>query len=327
MFSRFIYNGVRMDIERIFEFIPGRWKKPEEFRQEVDVLGIKLFLSGFSSSNGAMELVGSSAGMDRHEPERSAFELLERITTVEAEESGLIAFDKLDGICRYSKSNGIAIHTDKNTALQKSYFEVVERDRVLRSWFGDIANPVVLRSCPDVRLLGRLEPLAAVFDLRVFEFVENLSRSKTFVHGFFGLPKNDNAACFFGFGADSEESASIAKAVGEGLQRLGFTWGEKADFDPAAFKPTAIDHLLYYHDPARNGLIRRWCSNGNGRYLKFIPHEPPRCVWNNIALKSMQDRIYAYQCKSDDLLPLTFGFDHPYARGLVPDEIRVHPLA
>src|SRR6202042_414850 len=118
---------------------------------------------------------------------RSYFELLERISTMEALRSrhdgydlrtpdgrpaghttATLAFPESDDPSRwrYARSNGVALHADWSTACTRASWELAERDRVLRAWYGEtrpqrIALPV-----------GAPLEAARTYELRAYAFPE-----------------------------------------------------------------------------------------------------------------------------------------------------------
>ena len=69
---------------------------------------------------------------------------------------------------RYARSNGVALHADWSTACRRARWELAERDRVIRSWHGEI-RPERLAIDVGTAPLGR----AKSYDWRAYSFPEH----------------------------------------------------------------------------------------------------------------------------------------------------------
>src|SRR5262249_9135044 len=134
---------------------------------------IRLWRVGLSSvARGGDEATGAAAELSKLPVERSYFELIERMCTLDALRSTREVYElrtlqdrsvaeipraKLfpesdePARWRYARSNGVALHVDWTRACEHAFWELVERDRILRAWCGELAPqcvPLSLRSTP-----------------------------------------------------------------------------------------------------------------------------------------------------------------------------------
>ena len=138
------------------------WKFQERVSDTIDICGRTFYRNGLLATSGDKMAIGSVAGSQRREY-LAYYELLERVYLQEfflreevAEEEQKYYF--------YALSNGAAIHSSEHEALLGSRLELVERDRVLRSWYGEYV--------PKVSPYGGLtwDFLTSSYDLYTVEF-------------------------------------------------------------------------------------------------------------------------------------------------------------
>jgi len=324
--------------------LPKGWSQPTVVEDTVVADGLELHRAGVAStgSNGE-EMVGSAAHLVSSPLDRAYFELIERISTVEAIRLPPPGFGlrTLDGPraedrppadlfresdaparWRYSRSNGVAVHGDWKSASLRAFWELCERDRVLRAWYGAVAPRRL--PLPIDTPLGR----AASYEWIACSFPETegspFSRG-VHVCAVFGFPRVE-APLLFGYGARPSLDDAQGAATCEAMQSLAFLWGEElAKADPP-FAPTALYHLETLQRPGRHGIVRRWLEGAHTRY------RPPGRPADIDAAVSFVDltpswlrglKVSKAVCAA--AIPLTFG-DAPFAAHL-PPELRVHPIA
>ncbi len=157
---------------------------------------------------GGAAVTGAAAGAT--EPlQRAFFELLERTCIIEAETgpSSVFPLLNLEGTpkgeitrtelfpvnpfperWRFSKSNGVAAHTSWPLACEAARLELIERDRILRSWYGEF-----MPSAANEFLTPELIPasLRAHYEFQLFRFAHPLEKNpQTHVFALFGFPKD-----------------------------------------------------------------------------------------------------------------------------------------
>src|SRR5262249_212328 len=149
----------------------------------IDADGVVLRRAGFAAiAPSGEEITGSAAAMndDESPATRAYFELLERVSTIEAlddprdvvklrcklaEPIGYATktsvFPESDSpnTWRYARSNGIAIYEGWIHAARRAWLELLERDRILRAWYGETC-PVRLRFDFAETILGDAESYA-----------------------------------------------------------------------------------------------------------------------------------------------------------------------
>lgn len=337
------------DVRRLSDAFPlgGAWKAPEVVREVLDVGGRPLQLVGLACETGGGPTVTSgAAGWAADVLDRGWFELLER-TAVLAARSGELGesrtvWTRTGAPCgalplreifpaapdaagrRHSLSNGVAAHTDAGRARESGFLECVERDRVLRSWYGAAPPP---EPVPD--RTPALDALADRFDVDVRRFVDP-EDPETGVHAVavFLLPRAAGDPLCTGFAADRTRGRALRRAEIECLQRLGFLSGEPLPDAPPEPTPTPDFHLDFYLHPPHHGLLRRWLDGerppGRPRVdagprdgeARFVDLTPPH----------LEGRVAVAKAIVPGRLPLVFGEGHPQVTGAAP-ETRVHPIA
>jgi len=142
--------------------LPPEWHPAEIDNQILTVNSRAINLVGLCSKNTEGSIVtGSAAALSDAPIERSYFELLERVSILEAERNNRRnvcriffregatfsgakehVFLKSDAPLKwqYSRSNGVAIHKTWKQAVSSAFLELMERDTLLRSWYGH-GNP------------------------------------------------------------------------------------------------------------------------------------------------------------------------------------------
>lgn len=296
--------------------LPPGWSEPEIIDDCVDVGGVAVYRAGVSSRNGSgLEVTGSAAERDGSPLWRAWLELLERMAIVE---SGVGTSD--DPRRRPARSNGVAAHATWTAACAGARLELVERDRVLRSWYGELA-PVPVPAPELLRDFGSHEWVACVIPGEPWSDVE--------VAVVVGFPADPQRPLARGFAARSSRRAAVEAASREALQGLAFLWDEPVPECAPAPAPTPIFHLDYYLYPRHHQEIRRWLAAEHGRHPKlWIPATPAAKIrFVDLTHPALAGQLAVAQAGSDAALPLVFG-DAPVqvAAGL-PRELHVHPIA
>jgi hypothetical protein len=324
--------------------LPEGCSAPEIIEDVIVADGIELHRAGLSTTMGGEEVCGSAAEHGGPASARAWFELLERVSGLEAlarrassyelktEDGETLttwshaeAFPESDSPdrWRYARSNGIALHADWATACRRALWELAERDRVLRSWYGEITP----RAIP---LRSSVLSTARTYEWRAAAFpeseVSSFSRGIEVV-GVFGFPTSEDAPFVLGLAGRPSLDEAIAAAEREALQLLAFLWGEPLPDGPIKDAPSPMQHLDTYQVRGASEAVRRWLDGAHRTYGKasrrpsttsgpvgFIDLTPP---WFTGDLR------VAKAC-STEAMPLVFG-DSPYARHL-PPELRVHPI-
>jgi hypothetical protein len=329
--------------------LPEGWSEPA-FQEDVVVAdGVEIGRSGVSSvgPNGE-EATGSAAETGGVPRSRSYHELLERVSLMEAirEERARRELRGLDGRLlgerasadvfpesdaperwRYARSNGVAIHADWQSACRRAYWELVERDRVLRSWYGEVR--------PSRRHLGPAGGVfekASSYEWRAYEFPAGDAAfgEEVAVAGVFGFPSRRQVPLVLGFGARPHIEDAIAAASAEATQLLAFLWGEPLPDDVSAIGPTPMHHLEQNLHPARAATLRAWLEGEHVRYGDERARRGGRAaasetVFVDLTPAWLGGGLRVVKAIHSAAEPLAFG-DSPFGAHL-PLHLRSHPIA
>jgi ribosomal protein S12 methylthiotransferase accessory factor YcaO len=204
-------------------------------------------------------------------------------------------------------------------AARRARLELFERDRVLRSWYGDLAPKRVAlpSSVPDA--------LFRAYDFEAYEF-EVVQKIHT--AGVFGFPVTKEPV-IYGFAARETPRDALSAALDECIQRLGFLWGEpipEASPHPA---PTPSFHQEFYLCPENHEALRRWLRGEHaslfaGRFrMPALVDEPAvealRPAW-------LSPELHVVRANPRGHVPLGFGAAHPLLDDEHPAGCTVHPI-
>jgi hypothetical protein len=264
-------------LQRTYPLPPG-CALQDTFLQRIVIGKLELFMVGLLANTPTQPSVtGSAADSQGYPVDRAFFELLERMSIMLARDTaagslrvrdprgaakGSRASDRVfpsdakpDSL-RTALSNGVALHESWPKACAAALCELVERDRVLRSFQGEFA-PKRLENV-DRKLLRALGPQYAI---EAYEF--GPARDTKLQHtaaGLFLFPRNATHPLAYGFAAALAPQAALAAASGEALQRLAFLWGEDIPSAAPAPTPTPDYHQEHYLYPPHQKLLRAWLA-------------------------------------------------------------------
>jgi len=308
----------------------------ETFCGTVCAAGLLIHLAGISARF-ADETVTGSAGSCTEDPlSRAASELSERLAILRAirragrfvvydqwrEALGVVSNERAFPCApagapfRHARSNGVAAGVAWRDAARRARFELVERDRVLRSWFGHIV-PKRVSTAP-----GKLPPIDEHYDVRAYVFGE--PALGVTVAGVFAFPRG-RRPLVYGFGARDELDAALGVASSELVQRLGFLWDEPLPESQPEPRPTPAFHQDHYLFPPNHERIHEWLSGAHGRFAGVLAEleEPREPVYVDVGTSYGPVVVRALPRGH---LPLVFGMGHPSLQGPVPPELAVHPI-
>ncbi len=331
--------------------LPQGWAPPIEFAEAVDLSGSRIALSGFSAVGPRGERVtGSAAGLEGEgaaPSTRSYCELLERVSVISAlNASGdEIALLDRDGArvgwarrsdvfpasdrperWRPSLSNGVALHTSWREACDRAAYEVVERDRVLRSWYGE-SRPI-RRALPLHAIPEGLRRLAGWSAYEIPPAAGAVGGS-TAVALVMGAPFDDATPLAYGFAARGATDRAIGAAAQEAVQRFSFLFGEAIPVEPPPHSPTPDYHQEFYlHPPARR-LLAEWLD-GAGEPPRSAPSAESGATTSplfvDLTPTHLRGSIFVAKALWPEAEPLVFGDPAPH-RARAAAERRVHPIA
>lgn len=322
--------------------LPDGWTPAECLEDSVVVDGVELFRAGWAStSRTGLEVTGSAADREPESRRRAHFELLERIATVEAIEqvqSHLSIFDVDKEVVgttsrseafpeseqperwRFARSNGVALHRGWEAACDHARAELVERDRVLRSWYGGAA-PILVEVPPALATAGSYDWQAFVVPASEAGWCVDVV-----VAGVVGFPKRGERPLVMGYGAAKDHASALAKAEREALQSLAFLWDESVPSAPPPLTPSALGHLEWWLYPGHHELLRRWLAGENAKLESSLggTEGDERIVFVDLTPSWLSDDYKVVKALSTRAAPLKFG-DAPTPER-VPDTLRVHPI-
>lgn len=328
-------------IEKYF----NSWKKIDEFKDEVTVGEKLIYLAGVAWKNVEEKVATGSAASDEMLPQdRAYFELFERIIALESlQEKEFPLFDRNNSSLKkvpnhfifpnhgdtfkYSISNGMAFHTEASLAREKARSELIERDRVLRSWYGE-TKPLKIQL--PLHFQQKMAPLSQLYQIEAFHFTplhtdaESLEYSVT---GIFALPRNEKHPLVYGLGCHKGIEESIDHAWGECLQRMGFLINEEKITKLGEFTPTALYHQDYYLTKVGEQKIYDWLAHGNKSNLKFPKPQISQIKFADITPLSLRgSNIIVYRAIEENHIPLIFGKNYQLHNQLIPFELQIHPI-
>jgi hypothetical protein len=255
--------------------LPSHWSLGEHFWGSTEIGRVTLYSVGLTAlREGELGAFGSAAGLDRHPVERAFFELLERISIVDARAQRLgprLTVRDADGTeksvqavsrvfpsdvrpnrVRGSLSNGVALHESWSEACAAARAELVERDRVLRAFqYARAPTPLEQNAALE-------QALAPHYRVRGYEFEAGHASPQHRVAGVFLFPLTEGAPLAYGFGAGTTLDPAIERARREALQRLAFLWGEPLPAAPPDAAPLPDYHQDYYLYPPHVALLTEW---------------------------------------------------------------------
>ncbi|HEY8428820.1 MAG TPA: YcaO-like family protein [Sandaracinaceae bacterium] len=312
--------------------LPERYGRPQLYQDEVVIGGSRVRRAGIvSTAPDGRELTGSAAELGGSPVERAYFELLERAAILEArgrtyglrDEQGRSVgttagerCDEEEGAVRLARSNGVALHRTWTEACRRARYELVERDRVLRSWYGelplaDVTPPRFLRAFDthEWRACSIADEDSATRDVHVVAVV--------------GLPRRADLPLARGFAGGASPAEALAAAAREALQGLAFLWGEPLPASAPMPAPSPMFHLDYYLLPSNHAHIRRWLDGGHygGRGARRAL-APVR--YADLTPERWRGSLWVVRAVCADARPLVFGRAECRAPGLPGSE--VHPI-
>lgn len=314
-----------MKLAELLERFPIRnGESPEVFQREFKLGSLHAAMIGLSLPDDKRgEITASAVGPLDSALTRAFFELHERVALLEPNDS-LPERAPLSAqpSWTYSLSNGAAAHLNFEKAAEAAHRELIERDRVLRSWWGEFKpSPTRLLASPTTIALSEF------YDLESYDFGESVA-------GVFGVPTEGMRPLFLGFGCKGDLAASIDHAVHEGLQRIAFLWDEPASegtkHDDEDGSLSVDSHLTAYLSLETSDILRNWLTCGHPK-IRLKPHAPnviPR--FEDLTPPSLKGKLAVVRCLADDRMPLTFGRGHPWfadPKDPLARDFPLHPIA
>jgi hypothetical protein len=321
-------------------FIKG---DPEWFDEVVAVDGLAVHSCGLAAAHDSgATITGAAADLLGVPVERSFFELLERSAVLGAAASRApLPLRTQDGapagfvdpelvfpttgapaLQRFSTSNGAAVQLDWRSACERARRELVERDRVLRRWYGDgRPEPLALPPTELTVTLGRHYELGAWRFTGVDAGTQDLE-----VVGVIGLPRDPGAPLLTGFACRSAGDQALAAALAECLQHIAFGWGEPQPGAEPPPEPTPEFHLDFYNYAPNQERLRSFLAGSHEGQGPPLPIASDAIVFVDLTPESLVGRLAVARALNPTAVPLAFGLGHPWFASL-PEAMRVQPIA
>lgn len=341
--------------------LPKAWRLAERFIDRAHIAQLDLQLVGVVGEllegveqGGAMarQVTGSAAGVDAEATaSRAYYELLERVSVVEVQRHGeslpvcdiegrsshrieprTLLGEPLGSVQRLSYSNGVACGRDWPSACQSAWYELVERDAVLRSWYGQLR----FERCPDeAQQLGPLSGVQPYYHVQAY-WLEHCAAAVAFAVAWpleqpRLAPPPSGLPLVYGAAARETRAEAVEAASRECAQRLGFLWGEALPEAPPEFAPDPAYHQEFFLVEAASARLRGWLQGEHARLgaeLASGPAEVPigSARFVDLTPPAARGLYVVVKAEHEALLPLVFGRGHPQCRRL-PETLAVHPVA
>jgi hypothetical protein len=274
----------RLEQLRAAHAMPPACTLQETFLERVNVGKLELCMVGLiAATPGATTVTGAAAEESAFPIDRAFFELLERLSIflargsatplVVRDRSGkqigthttqqVFPADEQPDVQRASLSNGVALHGSWQRACDAALAELIERDRVLRSFAGEYAPVLIPGAEPQLA-----DALRDLYEISAYSFGPKRKKLEHIASGLFLFPMRDSAPLVYGFGADDTAVSALRSAKREALQRLAFLWGEALPAQAPVPQPTPDYHQEYYLYPEHHAILRDWLA---GRRLLAKP--------------------------------------------------------
>lgn len=324
--------------------LPDRWSPPEVVEDVIVAGGLEIHRSGLSTiASDGEEVCGAAAEANANATARAWFELLERVSTLDAmsslhpsyslcdragaeigvvEHSAVFPESPTPAVWRHARSNGVALHTTWTSACDHAMWELIERDHVLRAWYGE-TTPV--RIDFDVSEW----PVRTPYEWRAYSFPAGATSfgSHVEVVGIFGFPTDDAAPFVVGYAGREDRERALASARREATQFLAFLWGEPILDQAPEPAPTAMFHLETYQARGRYRAVKAWLEQGHGRFWSASRSEPAQPLlagFVDLTPAWLLGKFRVAKAMASAATPLVFGVSPRGAH--LPAALSFHPI-
>lgn len=330
----------------MFKQVIGNWKITVPYNEKVEIGSLEFEILAMQATHPEFGEVGGSSAVIGGAPQTAEYELLERMCVVANLKGNAIKQypirDAISGkVVRKiefnqvfngtvsedflpAKSNGVAIHSTWPMACESACFELVERHMLLSSWIGRIAPKEI-----ELAETSYFHKLVDLYLPRAYSFgSQKVSTYEKAVYtaGIYLKPQDDKNPLIYAFGSAFTLEEALQKAEREGLQRLGFIWGEEIPSEIPEFSPNPYYHQEYYLFPKNHNIIESWFKG-----VFFVPQskqlrEILPMEFADITNSDVSPYLVA-KAISNDALPLFFGkYLEGFFAALKNTDREIHPV-
>jgi hypothetical protein len=313
----------------------------------IDQLKINLAGIAIKSPQGTI-ITGSAASLDENPYPRANYELCERIAIHEARNS-TNPFDLYNsnfqkiGTQRspqiiptsndpdnwlYADSNGVAIHKTFKKATENATLELIERDRILRSWYGEYTPLNIPVEKTTRSFLTLQEKLKTKYRLSIQQFSNKKDPlNHISVCGIFAFPKNKTLPFTYGFGSSFNQEKAIEKAKNECIQRIGFLHKSHLS-SKTDFSPTPVYHQQFYTQKLGERAISNWLNYGHTNQQDTLcpEYENETIHFVDITPPSYKPFLFVAKTISNWRLPLIYGRNYTLNNRKITPSLMLHPI-
>jgi ribosomal protein S12 methylthiotransferase accessory factor YcaO len=261
--------------------------------------------------------------------ERTTFEVTDERRQLTARASQDDVFPRTTDEVRYrfARSNGVAAGQTWTAARDAARLELIERDRVLAAWYGEL-TPRRVAFEPAAIFAGIREH----YELGAYAFdfdVDARAKTSPRVRGVFAFPRDPKNPLSYGFGAGLTATDALASAARECVQRLAFLWGEQITFEEPSFAPTPEFHQEFFLRPCMHSVLHAWLSGDHAREPVLLSRPPSQRGHRFVDLtpRELSTRVAVVRALPSSELPLVFGKGHPALAGEIVPRFAIHPIA
>ncbi len=328
--------------------LPNSGQLVEVFSEQTRICGLDLGMVGLVAQSGdGPPVPGSAAQRGAMPVERAYYELLERFSLLQAKQRAEKTDAAMSFICRdelgrevgsveaaqvfppdpapgmrYALSNGAALHSTWGAARAAAHAELVERDAIVRSWWGACMPQHV----PHTATLGEL---ADTYEVMVAEVPTELASHTSELRVAFciGFPKYAGAPLIRGLSAKPDVASAAHAAIAEALQSLCFLWGEELPNGTPEASPTPAYHQDYYLVPDQHELLRAWLGGRLPHALRQpAAFDPSSVRYVDLTPAELVGKLHVCKAVCTTAVQLTFGPQLELCGEPLPPELRVHPI-
>jgi hypothetical protein len=287
----------------------GGWTIDEVVDDVIEIAGVRIHRSGVTAlAEDGLAITGSAAALHESPSTRAWYELLERASIIASEPAPPRTPERAP-----SRSNGVALAHDEDDARRRARLELAERDRVLRSWHGEL-RPETLVVPSDA-----LPPMRTHVWRAARLPGHRLWSADVEVVAIVGFAHDSAQPLLRGFGAGADLRSALTHAIGECVQALAFLAADDIPREQPSPAPTPIFHLDHYLWPPSHATLHAWLDG------RFGEREPTPCedavtTFTDITPCWARGRFHVARARCDAAHPLVFG---PPLDPAVPP----HPIA